>query len=242
MRSVRRAAVVVVGLTGALALPAAAADVAVRVGSYYFEDTSAGDGRVLVDQGDRITFRFEEGQHTATVDGYFDSAVKGEGETYRTPALNRAGTFTLYCQVHGVPRHGTTLTVRASAPGPSPTTARPSSSRTAAPSTAPSPRPTATRTASPSPRPTPASPRAASGTPAPTPPPTRSPSPAPAAGEPSSVVPSAQALPPAEDGPDAAPSAARDDGAGWLLPLGLALIAAGLGAAGVAVAKRGRTG
>ncbi|MBK5305152.1 MAG: hypothetical protein JJD92_00535 [Frankiaceae bacterium] len=236
------APVLVLATAGVLALPAAAADVGVRVGSFYFEDTSTGDGRVVADQGDRLVFRFEEGQHTATVDGYFDSGMRGSGATYATPALSRAGTFTLYCQVHGATQHVATLTIRATtAPSPSQTTAQPSPTRaTAAPSKSPSPRPTPTRpaspSASPSPRPSPPSPS-----------PATSPSPSASAAvvptnspEPSAV--NSAPTPDSAGGPsdDVRPAVALDDGVGWLLPLALVLFAAGLGAGAIALGKRRR--
>src|SRR5689334_8486355 len=89
-------------------VPAAATTRLVHVGSYYFEDATHGDSRVVVQQGDRITFVFEgKAQHTATVDGMFSSGTRSPGARWTTPLLTRVGTFTLYCQVHGAPRHGT---------------------------------------------------------------------------------------------------------------------------------------
>src|SRR3954465_1858696 len=114
----------------AVALPAAAATSTVRVGSYYFKDATPADNQVVVTAGDRITFLFEgKEQHTATVDRMFTSGTKSPGQRYTTPALTRVGTFTLYCQVHGAPRHGTVLVVRRKpSPSPAPSAARPSRS------------------------------------------------------------------------------------------------------------------
>src|SRR4051794_12579962 len=84
------------------ATPALATTSTVRVGSFYFEDASTGDGRVVVNKGDQITFRFEGStRHTATVNGMFASGDHSSNETYMTPALTQPGTYTLYCEVHG---------------------------------------------------------------------------------------------------------------------------------------------
>src|SRR5687767_15259982 len=122
----RRRAAGAIALTGLLvATPALAADVGVRVGSFYFDDSSAGDGRVVVDAGDRIVFAFEgNNTHTATVDGLFDSGPRDGGQSYTTSALMRPGSYTLYCSVHGARQHGATLQVRGRASAaPSPTRA-----------------------------------------------------------------------------------------------------------------------
>jgi plastocyanin len=180
-----------------LATPAVGATQGVRVGSFYFEDDSAGDGRVVVDQGDRIRFTFEGGaQHTATVDGLFDSDARSSGQTYTTAALTRAGTYTLFCRIHGASRHGTTLVVRATA-APSPTPPRSPSAR---PSPSPKPRPSKPGPA-PSPAPVPA---ATSPAPAPT---AAAPSPSPS---PSLLIIPAPSDPPratAAPAPPASPSA-----------------------------------
>lgn len=109
------------GLGMVLAGPASAGVDTVHVGSFYFEDATVGDGKVVVNQGDQITFVFDTKNtpHTATVDGQFDSGKKSSPQTYTTAPLLKAGTFVLYCTVH--PEHRTTLVVQStSAPSPSP--------------------------------------------------------------------------------------------------------------------------
>jgi len=121
-----------------LASPAVAAVRSVTVDSFFFEDDSRGDGRVVVDEGDRISFSFQgNNQHSATVDGLFDSGVKQGGQTFTTGALTRPGTYTLYCTVHGARQHGSTLIVRTAAAPPPSASAQPSSAK-------PTPAPTRT--------------------------------------------------------------------------------------------------
>ena len=251
----RRAAAPIAALLAVVvvALPAAAVTRGVRVGSFYFEDSSSGDGQVVVAQGDRITFSFEDSQHTATVDGMFDSGVKGSGESYTTGTLTRPGTFTLYCQVHGATRHGTTLVIRATAsPSPSPTSAQPSPSPTKA---KPSPTPTRSPSARPSPSATP-TPRP-TPSPSPTPSATRSPSPSPSATPtPSATAAALSTSPaasrvPAATSPEAAPSdtpdvaratPVEDDGSSWLLPVSVLLLLLLLGAVAIALGRRRQIG
>ena len=224
------------------ALPAAAATQTVRVGSFYFDDASAGDSRVVVDQGDRITFTFEgSSTHTATVDGLFDSGDKSAGETYTTMALMQAGTYDLFCKVHGPEQHGARLVVRpTNGPAPSP-------SRAAA---SPSPAPSPVRSVAPSPAPVRTS-AAPSRVPSPSPSVVRSPSPV---GSPSVVIaapaPSSQppvaAAPSTSPSPEAAgdlPSAAsdrEDGGNSWLLPALLVVLALLAGTVAAALAARRR--
>jgi plastocyanin len=230
----------------AASLPAAAVTRGVRVGSYYFEDSSAGDGQVVVSQGDGITFTFEgDTQHTATVDGMFDSAVKNPGQTYTTGALMRPGTFTLYCQFHGAARHSTILVIRqAASPSPSPTKARPSPSRTAAPAPARSATTKPSRTPSSSPRATAASPspsRSPSPSASPSSTPSASASPVVTSPRASASVTTSPAVAVAEP-PDVAPAVALDDGGGWLMPTGVVLLAILLGVGAIALGRRRRTG
>lgn len=158
---------------GALALPAWAATAQVAVGgstgNFYFEDSTVGDGKVVVDQGDQIAFTFQGNlQHTATVDGLFSSGRKS-GTTWTSPALLSAGSYTLYCSVHGRTKHSTTLVVRSTgttAPGPT-TSATPSPTKRAG--TKGTPKPIATSTATTAATAAPTATRTFSGdTPAPT--------------------------------------------------------------------------
>lgn len=223
------------------ALPATAATQGVRVGSFYFDAASAGDNRVVVDVGDRIAFTFEgRSAHTATVDGLFDSGDRSAGETYTTMALMQAGTYDLYCKVHGPQQHGARLLVRP-AGGPSPSPSRAAAS--------PSPAPSPVRSVAPSPAPvrTSAAPRRL---PSPSPSVVRGASPL---GSPSTVIAaprtSPSPLPPvAEPSPSPSPAAAadrpasstQDGGSGWLLPTLLVVLALLAGAVAAALAARRR--
>jgi plastocyanin len=253
MKRIATCGIGVIVAAAALALPVAAATQGVRVGSFYFEDSTSGDGRVTVDQGDRITFTFEGAtQHTATVDGMFNSDVKSGGQTYTTATLTRAGTFTLYCQVHGAAQHATNLVIRpTAAPAPSPTTARPSPAPSRATAPAPTPKPTKSAQAvAPSPsragasptRPSQsASPVSASAPASPTASPSGSASAAAVPPPAESASPSAE--PAAAGGPaDVAPAAPLDDGGGWLLPIALLLSAGVLAGGAIALGRRRRTG
>jgi plastocyanin len=226
------------------ALPAQAATRDVHVGSFYFEDASKGDGRVVVDQGDRITFTWDEPAppHTATVDGMFDSGERVTPQTYTTSPLTKAGTYTLYCRVHGPERHHASLVV----------TGKGSAAPTASPSTRPSPSPSRITSPPASPKPSPvASPhRTLSPTPI------RSTATAPSASSPTAVrvIPapgssptaSVAALPSATD--SAEPVAAevprtvadQDDDTNLLLPavLALLLMVGALTATGLALRRR----
>lgn len=105
-----------------MAAPALAGLDSVSVGSFYYEDGSTGDGTITAKVGDQLKFVFSgKVQHSATVNGQFDSGVKKPGTTWTTGALMKAGTFTLYCSVHGVSRHSTTLVVTGTSVAPSPT-------------------------------------------------------------------------------------------------------------------------
>jgi plastocyanin len=131
-------AAVVLGLAVS---PALAATREVQVGSFFFEDATMGDGEITVATGDRITFRFQSGQgnHTAQVDGQFNSGNKEAGETFTTSPLLMAGTFTLYCTYHRSSGHVTRLVVGGQAPTASPTPKPPPPPPTSAPTRKPVP-------------------------------------------------------------------------------------------------------
>lgn len=201
------AAVAVTAVVVGFGPPALAQVRGVTVGSFYFEDASEGDGQVVVDVGDQITFTLSgRNSHSATVEGLFDSGRRSDGQTFTTGALTRAGTYTLFCTVHGESRHSTTLVVRKAAQpaataaptqGTAPkATAQATPKATAAVAGKPSAAATATATAS-----VPASP---SATPSPT------------------LVPGAPA---ADDAADTGTSGST--GNAWLGVLGAILLAAG---------------
>ncbi len=218
---------VVLGL--GLLSSASAAERTVVVDSFFFEDSSTGDGRVVVDQGDTIAFRFAgNNEHSATVTGLFDSGVKSGGQTFVTDALMRAGTYSLFCTEHGAQTHGTTLVVRGPAgqspsATPRPSSAKPTPARTVAPPrkavSSPPPVTAAPKTTAPAPQ--------ASVAAAPTRPSIRSSAPAPIRSTPAATATAAPltAVEPADGGRD------------WLLPL---LVLAPLVVAGAAIATRRR--
>jgi plastocyanin len=111
----------------------AAGVVDIHVGSFYFEDSSVGDGVITANVGDQIRFTFDDsGGHNAQVDELgINTGVQGAGTVVVTGALTTPGTFTLYCKPHRRRGHLTTLIVSGDAP---PTTAAPT---TAAPTTSP---------------------------------------------------------------------------------------------------------
>ena len=94
-------------------LPASAAVIEVRVGSFYFEDSTVGDGVVTARVGDQLRFVFEDnGSHTAEVDELgISTGTLSKGAVFVTDPLTRPGTYTLYCRPHRRRGHVTTLVV-----------------------------------------------------------------------------------------------------------------------------------
>lgn len=86
-------------------------------GTFYFDDASAGDGRVEIRQGDQIRFVADDGgqggkPHSAKVDELgIDSGSLSRGQTFTTPPIEQAGTFKLYCKFHEGAGHWSTLVV-----------------------------------------------------------------------------------------------------------------------------------
>lgn len=127
----------------------AAATINVHVGSYYFEDSSVGDGRVVAQVRDQLRFFVDDNggtkPHSIVVTELgIDSGPLVAGSTYVTPVLDKPGTFTLFCRVHRVSfDHFTTLIVAGEAttprptppptpkPGPTPAGSQPSTTATA---------------------------------------------------------------------------------------------------------------
>jgi plastocyanin len=195
-------------LVGAVAAPAVAATRTVRVGSFYFDDSTPGDGRVEVDAGDKITFTFPEStKHSAKVDKLFDSHERANGQTFTTTSLTHPGTYLLYCTVHGAQTHSATLVIRAAgtSPSPSPSPAPPPPpppppSPSPSPSVAPSPTHTPTPTATPTRTPS----ATASSTPSRTAVPTESPAVPPTSAATPEATPTSTTRP--------TPTASRSDG------------------------------
>jgi plastocyanin len=145
-----------------------AATITVHTGSYYFEDATVGDGKIVASVGDRLQFLIEDGgrgtPHTVEIDELgIHSGALGTSSTYTTPVLIQPGTFLLYCKPHQNKGHYTNLVVLAAAT-PAPTNAPtpvPTSAPTPAPTNVPTAAPTNTRT----PVPTSSGPSGATATP-----------------------------------------------------------------------------
>lgn len=211
----RRLGVVAGVLLAALAAGSiAAATVNVHVGSYYFEDATIDDGRVVAKVGDQLRFLIDDSgggnkPHTVVVAELgIDSGALLQGSTFVTPVLDTPGTFTLFCRVHRANfDHFTTLVVTGQAATPKPTpapTPPPTPKVTPAP-TATQPAPTSGSSAAPVPTggsgATAAPSVGAGGTPTPgaTPGPSDSPAPGAASSQPSATP--DEPLPPGVTGP-----------------------------------------
>ncbi len=143
----RRFAVLgVVGLAAGTVLwtgIASAALVDVRVGNFYFEDASVGDGQVVITAGDQIRFVVDDNgrgkQHTIDIDEFdVHSGLIAKGETFTTGPLTTPGTYALYCDIHRNRGHETTLVILpadGATTTTSTTSAAPSTTTSAAPST-----------------------------------------------------------------------------------------------------------
>jgi plastocyanin len=131
--------VVSMGSTGSSVTAAGVVDI--HVGSFYFEDSTVGDGVITARVGDQLRITFDDsGGHNAQVDALgIDTGVQGAGAVYISQVLTQPGTYELYCKPHRKRGHFTTLIVTGDSLPP--TTAAPT---TAAPTTAP---PTTTATA-----------------------------------------------------------------------------------------------
>lgn len=101
----RRAVLAAAALLLVSAGLALAATVSVRVGNFYFEDATVGDGRIVANVGDRLRFVVEDNgngtPHSVEVDELgIHSGSLARGDVYTTPQLSKAGTFPLYCRPH----------------------------------------------------------------------------------------------------------------------------------------------
>jgi plastocyanin len=128
-----------------------ASTISIRVGSFYFEDATQGDGRIVANVGDRLRFVVEDNgngtPHSVEVDELgIHSGSLAKGDVYTTPQLSRPGSFLLYCRLHIKRGHKTTLVVVGSTQTPAPTRA-PTPAPTKAPAKAPNPTPTRTPSA-----------------------------------------------------------------------------------------------
>lgn len=215
---------IAMGVTLAVAVAGAvmAATVNVQVGSYYFEDATVDDGKVVASVGDQLRFTIDDGgldgkPHSVNVDelGIHSGALL-KGSTYVTAVLDKPGTYVLYCVFHRTSNdHFTTLVVTGSVSTGTPST--PAPTRTPAPSPPPVP------TSTPGPGSTPTS-TAAGGSsqgPAATSVPGSTSAPAASAAGASTALASAadgSADPAATASPSAAPGESPSDGGGLLPP------------------------
>lgn len=142
------ATLIAVAATAALSSVVFASVNDVRLGNFYYEDATVGDGKIEIRQGDQLRFITEDNgpgtPHTVEVDELgIHSGGLSTGQTYTTPVINQTGTFTLYCKFHENRGHVTTLVVRPSTttttpPATTTTTTRPATTTTAATATTPS--------------------------------------------------------------------------------------------------------
>src|SRR3712207_1630692 len=91
-------------LAGILAATALAATKSVKVGDNYFVRAS-GVPTVTINKGDRVKFNFA-GDDPHNVKGVGIGLGKGcrqarSSGSCRSPRLNKRGTFTLFCEIHG---------------------------------------------------------------------------------------------------------------------------------------------
>jgi plastocyanin len=135
----RLAAGVVAILAGVMGWTAVAGAVAsdVRMGNFYFEDASVGDGQIVITAGDQLRFIVEDSgpgtPHTVDIDEFgVHSGNLAKGETYTTAALTTPGTYALYCDLHRNRGHETTLIIL---PGAATTTTAPPTTTTITAST-----------------------------------------------------------------------------------------------------------
>lgn len=152
----RLIALLTAGVLAAIPLPAQARERKVSVGNYYFQDDETkARNPIVVDEGDQIEFTIRAAAyppHTIVIPAY-DIDSEDEGtlllfDTYRTPPLDRPGTFLLFCRPHRDKGHETTLRVRAKAsPTSAGTTAPPPKNKSSTGSqTTPTARATSTAT------------------------------------------------------------------------------------------------
>ncbi|HYM57434.1 MAG TPA: plastocyanin/azurin family copper-binding protein [Solirubrobacteraceae bacterium] len=106
-------AVLVTAVVAALAAPAVAATVSVKVGDNYYV-RSKGVPNVTVSRDTSVVWRFRGTQpHNVTVSrgpAKFRSKTKSSGTYRRT--VTRAGTYTIYCSIHGASEQKMKLVVR----------------------------------------------------------------------------------------------------------------------------------
>ncbi|MDP1818869.1 MAG: hypothetical protein Q8K58_03140 [Acidimicrobiales bacterium] len=113
----------------------------VRVGNFYYEDATVGDGEIQIRQGDQLRFIVEDDgpgtPHSVEVDALgIHSGGLSTGDTYTTPPIQQTGSFRLYCKLHENREHVTTLVVRAGTTSPTTTTVAAATPAPAPPTTA----------------------------------------------------------------------------------------------------------
>ena len=106
--------VAMLAATAALAIPALAATKNVRVGDNWFVRDTESTPTVTVQRNDYVRWRFVgDRPHTVTVRRgpvRFDSGEKRSG-VYRK-RMRRAGTYRIYCRIHGADDQSMILRVR----------------------------------------------------------------------------------------------------------------------------------
>lgn len=121
------------------ALVGLAAVIEVKTGSFYYEDSTVGDDRIVAEVGDQLRFVIEDGgkgtPHTVEIPGLgISSGPLATKSVYVTAVLAKPGEYQLFCKPHRKKGHETTLIVTGE---PLTTTTAPTTTTTTPPATEP---------------------------------------------------------------------------------------------------------
>lgn len=106
--------VLAVVASAALGLSAdAASAVNITSGNFWLEDSTVGDGQIVINAGDQLRVEVVDGtQHTVDIAEFGIASPKmATGDVFVTPPLNTPGTYTLFCRTHLNRGHKTTLII-----------------------------------------------------------------------------------------------------------------------------------
>ncbi len=132
-------AVIVIGV----AVGVFAAVVGIATGSFYYEDSTVGDGKITAEVGDQLRFVIEDGgrgtPHTVEIPELgISSGPLGTNKTFVTPVITMPGEYVVFCKPHRKKGHETVLVVTGEALTPTtqqqPTTTEPSTTTSTDPS------------------------------------------------------------------------------------------------------------
>ena len=120
-----------------------AAVVGIATGSFYYEDSTVGDGKITAKVGDQLRFVIEDGgkgtPHTVEIpDLGISSGPLGTNKTFVTSVITAPGEYVVFCKPHRNTGHETILLVTGEALPPTtqqqPTTTEPSTTTSSGPS------------------------------------------------------------------------------------------------------------